>query len=463
MDEVPPLYHGHDPFPVRGSFQPIDLGQNSDNEDAESWLVAPTPRAGSFCSQYWAPGTKSVYDDDISPTMSCRSSLAGDAFPPLNQSPDPNLATMPNSARSTGRYQGLRSSTSRIPRPSNGPPSARANDPLRQSMPTLSSRGKYATPGAPYRPSTGNYPPSARSTPAQRNLAARQAELRASIARQNEVRASLGRGGGGGGTPGSASRNARQPGTAGAGAASPSGRGTPGQLNSHPLNLQPRAPGQVERAQSSKIGGGAPANGYAARFAKAPSARAPGAQQSPGPRTPASALPASQQTKEAAASSSSPTPKASPSPDLPTPNKLSPYLSAAEDAKAMRAAAHDQGADDDMKSAHSGMEHEEEPQPPLPALSQQQREQQKEEQKSAGHTESNGHGSPMVQQQQQQQQRQQQILAQLRAAPPGPPPSAVSAALPPNPYIQAASMPPGIPGLQAQQVLDTIRQAMGLQ
>eukprot|EP00967_Tisochrysis_lutea_P003288 scaffold3931_cov17-Tisochrysis_lutea.AAC.5 len=194
----------------RGSFQPIDLGQNSDNEDAESWLVsawlleglssgskdvceqsmadsdphmvterilcqvAPTPRAGSFCSQYWAPGTKSVYDDDISPTMSCRSSLAGDAFPPLNQSPDPNLATMPNSARSTGRYQGLRSSTSRIPRPSNGPPSARANDPLRQSMPTLSSRGKYATPGAPYRPSTGNYPPSARSTPAQRNLAARQ-------------------------------------------------------------------------------------------------------------------------------------------------------------------------------------------------------------------------------------------------------------------------------------------------
>eukprot|EP00967_Tisochrysis_lutea_P130353 scaffold225379_cov17-Tisochrysis_lutea.AAC.1 len=325
-----------------------------------------------------------------------------------------------------------------------------------------------------------------------------QAELRASIARQNEVRASLGRGGGGGGTPGSASRNARQPGTAGAGAASPSGRGTPGQLNSHPLNLQPRAPGQVgrhgvwpsvggcvrglgqeekgvgagcglppdlalchaqidgsqgsavstltrsfsmscpppkrfcltihcpghhlkppysshahalgvvflqvERAQSSKIGGGAPANGYAARFAKAPSARAPGAQQSPGPRTPASALPASQQTKEAAASSSSPTPKASPSPDLPTPNKLSPYLSAAEDAKAMRAAAHDQGADDDMKSAHSGMEHEEEPQPPLPALSQQQREQQKEEQKSAGHTESNGHGSPMVQQQQQQQQ-----------------------------------------------------------
>jgi len=77
-----------------------------------------------------------------------------------------------------------------------------------------------------------------------------------------------------------------------------------------------------------------------------------------------------------------------------------------------------------------------------------------------------GNISPTIhtqQQQQQQQQRQQQILAQLRAAPPGPPPSAVSAALPPNPYIQAASMPPGIPGLQAQQVLDTIRQAMGLQ
>lgn len=116
---------------------------------------------------------------------------AGDAFPPLAHSPDPNFQSTPNSARGFpgGNSRGLRSSTSRIPRPANAPPpSARGNE-LRQSMPTFPSQRKYGPrppPGftPPYRPSgrtPGGGPPSTRSNPAQRNLASRWAALISSL------------------------------------------------------------------------------------------------------------------------------------------------------------------------------------------------------------------------------------------------------------------------------------------